>query len=63
MANFCDVLIASLAFSSNIVLWMKSDYFSTDASLQVLLHTWSLAIEEQFYLFLPVLLVFCPVKQ
>src|SRR5690606_16603058 len=32
------------------------DYFSTNAHVQPLLHTWSLAVEEQFYIFYPLLL-------
>jgi len=38
------------------MLHLTSDYWSTDADLIPLLHTWSLAIEEQFYLFLPAFL-------
>lgn len=38
------------------MLHLTSDYWSADADLIPLLHTWSLAIEEQFYLFLPVFL-------
>lgn len=43
-------------FSSNIFFYLNSGYFETSAEQAMLLHTWSLAIEEQFYLFFPPLL-------
>lgn len=49
--------IASLAvFASNFVFWYKTDYFSPSAEGNPLIHTWSLSIEEQFYLLFPLLL-------
>lgn len=46
------------AFVSNFVLWSESGYFDADANSKPLLHLWSLAIEEQFYLFFPWVLWF-----
>ncbi|HGV5226726.1 TPA: acyltransferase family protein, partial [Escherichia coli] len=43
-------------FASNIVSFLKSGYFSTDAEQRPLLHTWSLGIEEQFYIISPIVL-------
>src|SRR4051794_18314140 len=43
-------------FLSNIALWTESGYFDAAAGLKPLLHLWSLGIEEQFYIFWPVLL-------
>lgn len=49
-------VVGALTFTSNIVLWQQAGYFGGEASLKPLLHTWSLAIEEQFYIFLPLIL-------
>ena len=54
LLGFAQSLMAVLVFGSNIFFWKKSDYFSPDSELQPLLHTWSLAVEEQFYLFFPI---------
>jgi peptidoglycan/LPS O-acetylase OafA/YrhL len=51
---FVAQLAGSFAFAANIVLWKQADYFGTAATLKPLLHMWSLAVEEQFYLILPV---------
>lgn len=54
--------LGTLFFASNIVFWrdMAAGYFvATEAGLNPLLHTWSLAVEEQFYVFFPVLLLLC----
>ncbi len=44
---------AALGFVSNFVLWNESGYFDVAASQKPLMHLWSLAIEEQFYLLFP----------
>jgi peptidoglycan/LPS O-acetylase OafA/YrhL len=49
---------AGSIFVQNIALLRESGYFDTAAALKPLLHLWSLAVEEQMYLFLPPLLVF-----
>ena len=50
--------IAASAFASNLFFWkMTGSYFAGPTELQPLLHTWSLAVEEQFYLFWPLLIV------
>ena len=46
-----------LGFVNNILLWQEDNYFDTNSELKPLMHLWSLGIEEQFYLFFPVLLV------
>jgi peptidoglycan/LPS O-acetylase OafA/YrhL len=47
---------AHVFFSANIQLYYATDYFADAANTKPLLHLWSLAVEEQFYLILPVLL-------
>lgn len=49
-------LAAVSVFASNFLFWQESGYFSAQAELKPLLHTWSLAVEEQFYLVYPLLL-------
>ena len=51
-------LIAAVLSASNFYFWAKAGYFDALASSKPLLHTWSLAVEEQFYLFFPLLLAF-----
>jgi len=50
-------VFASAAFAANIALWLKSGYFDIESARKPLLHLWSLGIEEQFYLFWPLLLI------
>src|SRR5688572_2235118 len=57
MKSFSQSLVAVSAFSSNVLFWRESGYFDTVAELKPLLHTWSLAVEEQYYLFFPVFLM------
>jgi len=46
---------ALLGFSNIFLFSQSSDYFSLDSSLNAFTHTWSLGVEEQFYLFYPLL--------
>jgi peptidoglycan/LPS O-acetylase OafA/YrhL len=48
--------LAQLSLVANIFFWRDTGYFAIAAELKPLLHTWSLAVEEQFYLFFPPLL-------
>jgi peptidoglycan/LPS O-acetylase OafA/YrhL len=50
-----EVLAASL-FSSNFLFWSEAGYFDRAAELKPFLHTWSLSVEEQFYLLWPLAL-------
>ncbi|MDJ0979653.1 MAG: acyltransferase family protein [Erythrobacter sp.] len=57
IAKFFDSLAASAAFGSNIYFWSEINYFARSADSLPLLHTWSLGVEEQFYILFPLLLV------
>ncbi|GLR72893.1 acyltransferase family protein [Agaribacter marinus] len=55
-----ESIAAASAFASNFYFWSQLDYFSPLAESQPLLHTWSLSVEEQFYIFFPpILFVIC----
>lgn len=56
MKDFSQSVVAVSFFASNILFWKESDYFSATAEEKPLLHTWSLAVEEQYYLLFPVFL-------
>lgn len=54
----CGKSIVGLALlASNVQFWKSIDYFDNAAEEKPLLHTWSLSVEEQFYLFVPVFLL------
>lgn len=55
--SFSKSLIAVSMFASNILFRHESGYFDIASELKPLLHTWSLAVEEQFYLIFPFLLM------
>ncbi|MBB1162460.1 acyltransferase family protein [Aquariibacter albus] len=57
LAGFAKSLVSVVIFSSNILFWQESGYFDTSAELKPLLHTWSLAVEEQFYVLFPLFLM------
>jgi peptidoglycan/LPS O-acetylase OafA/YrhL len=50
-------VLSTVLFSSNIYFWQTSGYFGTASELSPMLHTWSLAVEEQFYIFFPLLIM------
>jgi peptidoglycan/LPS O-acetylase OafA/YrhL len=56
---FGKSVVATSLFSSNILFWHETGYFDAPRELKPLLHTWSLALEEQFYLVYPLLLIAC----
>lgn len=55
-------VIGAVFFISNFVAWEQTGYFEAVADTKPLLHFWSLAVEEQYYLVMPLLLFFVPRK-
>lgn len=51
-------IAAGAGFVSNIALWSESGYFDASSNSKPLLHLWSLGVEEQFYIFTPIILIF-----
>lgn len=50
-------VLAGGAFFSNFAFWFEAGYFDKASELKPLLHLWSLGVEEQFYIFWPILLL------
>jgi len=48
LKDFSQSLIAVVTFSSNILFWQETGYWGVENELKPLLHTWSLAVEEQY---------------
>ena len=53
LAIYSRSLAATSLFSSNFLFWRQAGYFDTASITKPLLHTWSLAVEEQFYILFP----------
>jgi peptidoglycan/LPS O-acetylase OafA/YrhL len=59
LRSFSQSLAAVSVFASNMLFWRTSGYFDAATELKPLLHTWSLGVEEQYYVLFPLLLMFC----
>ena len=57
IVRFCKSLLSSIFFYSNMFFWKEINYFNPNAANNPLLHTWSLSVEEQFYLIFPFILL------
>ena len=54
--DFAKSVVATLFFASNVLFFRQSGYFDEQSEMKPMLHTWSLAVEEQYYIFFPILL-------
>lgn len=57
LERYAKSLVAALLSVSNFWFWSQGGYFGPASELAPMLHTWTLAVEEQFYILLPVVLV------
>lgn len=57
LKDYGQSLVAVNLFASNILFWRETGYFGGVGEFKPLLHTWSLAVEEQFYVIFPLLLL------
>ena len=56
--HFSKSVLSSISGFSNLYFWLKDNYFEKSSDLRPLLHTWSLSLEFQFYIFFPIYLAF-----
>ena len=63
LKSFSESLIAIPLFLSNILFWKERGYFAGAIDLKPLIHTWSLAVEEQFYIIFPIILLLLTKKR
>jgi len=63
MQRYGEMVTTSIFSVSNIYFWSQAGYFDAGIEFFALLHTWSLSVEEQFYLLWPITLVFVFLKK
>lgn len=57
LENFGQSLVATTLFANNILLYITTDYWDLSSEFKPLLHSWSLAVEEQYYVIFPLFLL------
>ncbi|HEU0299578.1 MAG TPA: acyltransferase family protein [Longimicrobium sp.] len=55
--GLCQSAVAVATYTSNFYFWLRSGYFDAASHSRPLLHTWSLGVEEQFYILFPLLMM------
>jgi peptidoglycan/LPS O-acetylase OafA/YrhL len=55
--DFAQSVVAAAFFASNFFFYLETDYFNEFTNNAPLLHTWTLAVEEQFYIVFPILML------
>ena len=58
LENFGQSLVSTSLFSNNFLLMNTSGYWDLASEYKPLMHTWSLAVEEQYYIIFPIFLIF-----
>ena len=58
ISDFGNSVFSTIFFVSNVYFWQTSGYFGSTSELSPMLHTWSLAVEEQYYILFPLLIMF-----
>lgn len=59
LKEYSDSLISAVGYVSNIFFSVTTGYFDAPAETKPLLHTWSLSVEEQFYIVCPIFMLLC----
>jgi len=57
MRQYTESLVGAVSIAANIFFYLTGGYFGAIGSMKPLLHTWSLSLEEQFYLCLPIIIL------
>jgi peptidoglycan/LPS O-acetylase OafA/YrhL len=57
LENFGQSVVATVLFGNNVLLYLTSGYWDVATEFKPLMHTWSLGVEEQFYLVFPILII------
>lgn len=57
LKNYGQSLVATILSANNVLLYLTSGYWSLAAEFKPLYHTWSLGVEEQYYMIIPILFV------
>lgn len=62
LRDYAKSLVGAVGLFANVTLWMQTGYFESAAQFKPLMHAWSLSLEEQYYLLLPMCLALLPVR-